>query len=135
MMIRRLPCLVATLGFVASTRAWAQQPVTRDEAVAAALARGPLVALAAADTASARAGLVTAREFLNPIVSASYTKDVPQYHATLDVPLDFPWIRTARIGAAAASLVITMFPVSIYLKGFMMYAAAAVMTARWHLSR
>ena len=79
----------------------AQQPVTREQAVAAALTRGPRVALAAPDTASARAELVTAREFQNPVVSASYSKDVPQYHASVELPLDLPWLRGARVRAAA----------------------------------
>jgi cobalt-zinc-cadmium efflux system outer membrane protein len=81
--------------------ALAQQTVTREQAVAAALARGPRVALAATDTAAARAELITARAFQNPAVSASYSKDVPQYHAGLEVPLDLPWIRSARVRVAA----------------------------------
>jgi len=79
----------------------AQQPVTREQAVAAALANGPRVALAAPDTAAARAELVTAREFQNPVLSAGYSKDVPQYHAGVELPLDLPWLRAARIRAAA----------------------------------
>jgi len=79
----------------------AQQPVTREQVVAAALARGPRVALAAPDTSAARATLIAAREFQNPTVSASYSKDVPQYHAGVDLPLDLPWIRRARIRVAA----------------------------------
>jgi len=81
--------------------AFAQQPVTREQAVAAALARGPRVALAAPDTAAARAELISARAFQNPVVSASYSKDVPQYHATVELPLDYPWLRGARVRAAA----------------------------------
>jgi cobalt-zinc-cadmium efflux system outer membrane protein len=83
------------------TSGLAQQPVTRMQAEAAAVARGPFVAVAAADTATARAGLIMAREFQNPVVGAGYSKDPPQYHATVDLPLDFPWIRSARIRAAA----------------------------------
>ena len=79
----------------------AQQQVTREQAVAAALARGPRVAVAATDTATSRADLISARAFQNPLVSASYTKDVPQYHATVELPLDLPWLRSARIRAAA----------------------------------
>ncbi|HVO35851.1 MAG TPA: TolC family protein [Gemmatimonadales bacterium] len=79
----------------------AQQSVTREQVVAAALARGPRVALAAPDTAAARAELISAREFQNPVVSASYSKDVPQYHATVELPLDYPWLRGARVRAAA----------------------------------
>lgn len=79
----------------------AQQPVTREQVVEAALARGPRVAVAATDTAVSRAELRSARAFQNPLLSASYTKDVPQYHATVELPLDFPWLRGARIRAAA----------------------------------
>jgi cobalt-zinc-cadmium efflux system outer membrane protein len=93
-----LAALVA-LG-AASASAPAQEPVTRERAVAAALARGPRVLLTATDTAAARAELITARAFENPAVSASYSEDVPQYHAALDLPLDLPWIRSARIRAA-----------------------------------
>jgi cobalt-zinc-cadmium efflux system outer membrane protein len=85
-------------------RLTAQQPVTRSQAVAAALARGARVALGRADTAAARGLVRTARAFPNPALSASYTKDVPQYHAVLDLPLDLPWLRGARIGAAASAL-------------------------------
>jgi cobalt-zinc-cadmium efflux system outer membrane protein len=84
-----------------ATRSLAQRPVTRADAEAAAVATGPLLAVAAADTAAARAGLVTAREYQNPVVSAGYSKDPPQYHATVDLLLDFPWLRSARIRAAA----------------------------------
>lgn len=81
----------------------AQQPVTRADAVAAALARGARVALGRADTAAARGLVRAARAFPNPALSASYTKDVPQYHAILDLPLDLPWLRGARIGAAESA--------------------------------
>jgi outer membrane protein, heavy metal efflux system len=83
----------------------AQQPVTREQVVQAALARGPRVTLAATDTAAARAGLMTARAFQNPTVTASYSKDVPQYHASIDLPLDLPWLRSARIRAASEARV------------------------------
>jgi cobalt-zinc-cadmium efflux system outer membrane protein len=93
--------LGALLASVTLRAAAAQQPVTRAQAVAAALTRGPRVAVAAADTAASRAELVTARAFQNPLLSASYTKDVPQYHAAVELPLDLPWLRDARIRAAA----------------------------------
>jgi len=99
------PTMVAALAAAAlaagAGAARAQQPVTRAQAVAAALARGPRIALAAPDTAAARAGLIAARAFENPTVSASYSKDIPQYHASVDLPLDLPWIRSARIRVAA----------------------------------
>ena len=81
----------------------AQQPVTRAQAVAAALARGARVALGRADTAAATGLARGARAFPNPILSASYTKSVPQHHAIVDWPLDLPWLRSARIGAAESA--------------------------------
>jgi len=84
-------------------RLTAQQPVTRAEAVAAALARGARVALGRADTTAARGLVRAARAFPNPVLSATYTKDLPRYHALIDVPLDLPWLRGARIGAAESA--------------------------------
>jgi cobalt-zinc-cadmium efflux system outer membrane protein len=98
----RAPLLVLAAAASVGARALpAQQAVTRLQVVQAALARGPRVSIAATDTAAARAGLMTARAFQNPTVSASYTKDVPQYHASVDLPLDLPWIRSARIRVAS----------------------------------
>src|SRR6266480_3124218 len=81
----------------------AQQPVTRADAVAAALARGARVALARADTTAALGAARAARAFPNPTVSGSYTKDTPNYHAVGELPLDLPWLRGARIGAAESA--------------------------------
>jgi len=81
----------------------AQQPVTRAQAVSAALARGARVALGRADTSAARGLVRSARAFPNPTLAASYTKDLPQYHAALDLPMDLPWLRGARIGAAESA--------------------------------
>jgi outer membrane protein, heavy metal efflux system len=81
----------------------AQTPVTRVDAVAAVLARGPRVLAARADSAVARAELASARAFPNPVLSASYTKSVPRYHAILDIPVDWPWLRAPRVGAASAA--------------------------------
>jgi len=80
----------------------AQQRVTLREAEAAALANGSRVRIAAADEAVARADVLTARAFPNPTVAADYSKSAPQYHLTADQPLEFPWLRRARIGAARA---------------------------------
>ena len=82
---------------------FAQQPVTRAQAVAAALARGTRAAFGRADSAAAAAALHGARLYPNPLLSATYTKDVPHYHVIADLPLDLPWIRAARIGAAASA--------------------------------
>jgi len=81
----------------------AQQPVTRAQAAAAALARGARSAFGRADTAAAAGVLRTARLYPNPTATASYSKDVPHYHVLADLPLDLPWIRSARIGAAASA--------------------------------
>src|SRR2546428_8785975 len=80
-----------------------QQPVTRADAAAAALIRGARVALGRADTAAALGAVRTARAFPNPVVSGSYPKDAPNSHAHGDRPLDLPWLRAPRIGAAEAA--------------------------------
>lgn len=85
-----------------STPLSAQRPVTRHEAVEAALAHGATAMLAVTDTAVVFGELLAARAYPNPIVTAGYTKDSPQRHAALDLPLDFPWLRGPRIGAAEA---------------------------------
>jgi cobalt-zinc-cadmium efflux system outer membrane protein len=90
--------------FAAATTGHAQGAVTRADAVAAALARGPRIAFARADSTSAHAGLTIARQFENPILALTYSKAVPQEHFVMDVPLDYPWIRNARVGAAASGM-------------------------------
>jgi cobalt-zinc-cadmium efflux system outer membrane protein len=73
------------------------------DAVDAAITVGPRLAVAQADTAVALAALITARALPNPTLAASYTKDQPPYHATLELPLDFPWLRGPRVGSATAA--------------------------------
>ena len=80
----------------------AQQRVTLAEAEAAALANGTRVRIAAADEALARADALTARAFPNPTAAADYSRSPPQYHLTLDQPLELPGLRSARIRAAQA---------------------------------
>ena len=84
-------------------RSNAQRPVTRTEAVDAAITVGPRLAVAQADTAVALAALITARALPNPTFATSYTKDQPPYHATLEFPIDFPWLRGPRVGSATAA--------------------------------
>ena len=85
-------------------RAQVQQgPLTRQAAVARAIARGGRLRLAVADTATAFAQWRVARTFENPILTAQYTKDAPQYHFTEDIPFDYPWLRGTRIAAASAT--------------------------------
>ena len=94
----------ATLVFsVVSRQAPAQQPVTRADAHRAALAAGPRVALARADTAAARASLITARALPNPSLAATHSKAAPRNHLVLDIPFDAPWSRGPRVGAATAT--------------------------------
>src|ERR1700694_5118257 len=82
---------------LATRAAAAQEPapprVTRGEAIASALAKGPRLAIVRADSAAARAQLIIARQYENPIFGVSFTKSYPQQHYTLDVPLDYPWLR------------------------------------------
>ena len=75
--------------------------MTRAEAVASALERGPRFGLARADTAVAAAALVAAHAWPDPTLSAGYSKSAPQYHTSLDIPLELPALRRTRLGAAA----------------------------------
>ncbi|HVT40064.1 MAG TPA: TolC family protein [Gemmatimonadaceae bacterium] len=80
------------------------QRVSRAEAVATALARGPRLTIARADSFAARAQLIIARQYENPILGVSFTKSYPQQHYTFDLPLDYPWLRDPRISSARAGL-------------------------------
>ncbi|MBC7672145.1 MAG: hypothetical protein H7247_06955, partial [Polaromonas sp.] len=77
--------------------------MTRAEAQRAALSAGPRVALARADSAAARARVLTATALPNPTLSASYSKSPPQKHLTFELPVDAPWLRGPRVAAARAS--------------------------------
>jgi cobalt-zinc-cadmium efflux system outer membrane protein len=93
-------CLTSVT-FAAS--AGAQGPaLTREAAIASAIERGGRLRLAVADTATAFAQWRVARTFENPVITAEYTKSVPQYHLTLDIPFGYPWLRGARVAAAEA---------------------------------
>jgi len=94
----------AALLVAAAGTGGAQRAVTRADVVAAALARGPRITFARADSTAARAGLKIAGQFENPALSVTYSKSVPQQHFIMDVPLDYPWLRRARVGAAAAGV-------------------------------
>jgi outer membrane protein, heavy metal efflux system len=83
----------------------AQQPtrLSRADAIAAAAERGPRLALARADTAIAGAQVLSAKAFPNPTLSAVYTKDIPRYHVTAELPFDFLSVRGTRVQSAEAS--------------------------------
>ncbi len=91
------------LTHVARLNAQQGSPLTRQAAIATAVQRGGRLRLAGADTATAAALLRVARTFENPIISAEYTKSEPQYHLTLDLPFDYPWLRQTRVAAAQAT--------------------------------
>ncbi|MDB4873961.1 MAG: outer rane efflux protein [Gemmatimonadetes bacterium] len=78
----------------------AQAPITRADAVNTAIERGPRLAVARADTAVATAALLTARALPNPTLNAAYSAAVPNHHLTVDVPIDFPWLRQLRVRSA-----------------------------------
>ena len=103
MTIRFRALVAAAAAAIAATIGRAQQPTTRVEAVNAALRVGPRLAVARADTAVAYARILAARELPNPTLAGSYSKDPPQYHATVELPFDFPWLRQPRVRAAEAS--------------------------------
>ncbi len=131
----------ATLVFSAvARRAPAQQPVTRSDAHRAALAAGPRVALARADTAAARAALITAKALPNPSLAATYSKSAPRKHLILDIPVDAPWSRGPRVGAAtatahAARLRFLSERTSAIIEVDTTYTMALAAQARFRLSR
>ncbi|HET7132283.1 MAG TPA: hypothetical protein VFJ95_08540, partial [Gammaproteobacteria bacterium] len=92
---------------MSALRATAQSPdtrlLTREEAVQLALTRGTRAALASATARAARAGVLSARALANPTLSATYSKSVPQYHAIVDVPLDFLVRRPLQVSVALSA--------------------------------
>jgi outer membrane protein, heavy metal efflux system len=97
------PWLLVTLVVAHDLVAQERTPISRADAVALAVTRGPRLMAARADTSAAFAQLRTARAFQNPAFSASYTKSTPQYHYTLELPLELPYLRGPRVGAASAA--------------------------------
>jgi cobalt-zinc-cadmium efflux system outer membrane protein len=141
MAFRALP--IVALSLVIVSRASAQQagaPLTRQAAIEAALDRGARLGVARADTALARAQLLSARALPNPSLSASYSKSTPQYHVAVDLPIDFFWLRGTRVGAArygqrAAQLRFVYERASIALDVDTTYTRALASRARAELSK
>ena len=100
--MRSIPPLAA-LVLVVSAAAQSQQPITRQQAVEAAVARGARAAVARADTLVGAAQLLSARQWENPSLSATYSKAVPRYHEIVDLPFDITGARGARIRSAEAT--------------------------------
>lgn len=80
-----------------------QQPITREQAVESAITRGARAAVARADTLVGAAQVLSARQFENPSLSATYSKSTPRYHEIVDLPFDITGARSARIQSAQAS--------------------------------
>ena len=115
-------------------------PLSRAQAVDAALARGARLGVARADTAAAFAGLLTARALPNPVLASSYSKATPQYHVALELPFDLPGLRQARIGSAeaarrAAQLRFAYERAAVALDADTTYTRALAALARARLSR
>jgi cobalt-zinc-cadmium efflux system outer membrane protein len=87
----------------------AQQPITRQQAIDAAITRGARAAVARADTLVGAAGVVSARQRENPSVALTYSRSLPTYHEILDIPLDISGARSARIGAAQATRLASLY--------------------------
>ena len=108
MFMLALPCASAAAQGVSPVAARRQpvpiRAVTREEAIAIALATSTRHTIARSDSASAAAQLVSARQYENPTLSTSYTSAAPQAHVLLDIPVDWPGQRAPRIAAARAQL-------------------------------
>lgn len=86
-----------------SAVAWSQEPVTRQQAIESAVARGARAGVARADTLVGSAQLLAARQWDNPSMSATYSRAVPTHHEIVDLPLDLTGVRSARIRSAEAT--------------------------------
>ncbi len=131
---------VASLLLTPTVSPQAQQAISRAAAVATALDNSPRLRLARADSSAARASVALARQFENPTAGASFTRSAPQVHYTLDIPLDLPWLRHPRIGAAlaglnAASTRFAFARASLAFDVDTAYTRALVFDGRAHLSQ
>jgi cobalt-zinc-cadmium efflux system outer membrane protein len=114
--------------------------LSRSDAVQTAIERGARLGVARADTAIANAGLIAARARPNPTLAGSYSKSIPNYHAAVDIPIDFPWLRQLRIRAAelglqAAELKYQLARATIALDADTTYTHAVAARDRLVLSR
>ncbi|MDB4911923.1 MAG: outer rane efflux protein [Gemmatimonadetes bacterium] len=141
--VRMVACAAMLLGG-GFARVQAQQPtplvaITRDSAISLALAHGSRAAIANATARSAAARVREAGMFANPLLIASYSKSLPQYHASVDFPLDFLTLRNLRIAAArstseAAQLRLEFERAAIRLDADTSYTLASARRARARLS-
>lgn len=115
------------------------RPLSRADAVQAALDAGARLGVARADTLVANALVASARTRPNPSLSLGYSKSVPTYHVLVDVPLEFPGIRalrvrSAQLGADAAQLRFQYTRATIALDADTTYTLAAAARAKLALS-
>ena len=134
------PLVLIFAASVASVASAQLTPMTRTQALQTALDRGARLTVAQADTAVAAAQVIAARVRPNPSFSASYSKSVPNYHYTFDIPFDFPTLRQLRIRAAqtgleAANLRYTLARATIALDADTTYTRAVAARERLALSR
>jgi cobalt-zinc-cadmium efflux system outer membrane protein len=113
--------------------------LTRSDAVRTALERGPRLGVARAENAVANAQLVAARAIPNPSVTATYSKDTPQHHLLLNLPIDLPnlrglRVRSAELGVHAADLRFRFAQASIMLDADTTYTRAIAARDRLVLS-
>ncbi len=118
----------------------AQQALSRTDAIRLALGATSRIAAIAADTLAAAARARAAREYPNPTLNASYSKAAPQTHFIMDVPLDLPSIRGARVRAAQAAQLSARYTflanrAAIELDADTLYTAAQGAALRASLSR
>lgn len=118
----------------------ASPPLTREAAVTLAVSRGAQAALASADARVAYAALLTARAYPNPTLTTSYSKAVPQYHATVDLPFDYLTLRPLRVASAlsasqAADYRLAFARASVRFDVETLYTRASTTAARAVLSR
>lgn len=143
MRVRIATVLVAACGsvLIPAASVFAQAaPYSRSAAIATALDRGARLGVARADTAVASAALAAARVYPNPTLNASYSKAVPTWHFTADVPIDFPMlrqlrIRAAQVGVQAAQLRYQFARASIALDADTTYTRAIAAREKLTLSR
>ncbi len=110
-MIRSTRYALLTLGlslgalFTGAEAQSALTPISRADAISSALSSGARFRIARADSSAAGATLSLARQFENPSLGYQHTGSTPTEHFSFDVPVDLPWIRSARIGVAQAALI------------------------------
>ncbi len=142
MVVRPLALVLALSASAAPLRAQQALPlasISRDSAVALALAHGSRAAISNATARSAVARVREAGAIGNPLLTASYSKSLPQYHASIDFPLDFLTLRGLRVAAArssseAAQLRLAFERAAIRLDADTSYTIASARTARARLS-